>query len=204
MSVQRRPDGAIVFRDVVTSVGIRLVEKDTLTFVLRPGLRLPTGGLADGLAFTPLSTASVDPWLSAELVGGSTWIGATSLQVQAPLYAGWDARRQGVYGRFDVRGGRRIGAGVVWLGPSMIARTKDDLGQDAFHEIAATAGATWAVHPRASITGQVRVPVEMGPRRAYEVAAGVGFTWVVGKARVREEEEDEEDHGEEEEDGHGH
>lgn len=177
----RRRDGKVVFRDIIANAGVRVLQDDTLTVVVRPGLRLPTGGLAEGLSFTPLSTASIDPWLSVDAIAGSTWMLIGGLQGQAPLYRGWDDRRQGAYGRADLRGARRIGAGVIWAGGSLVGRLEDDLGTGSFTEGAAIGGAVWAVHQRWSISGQARVPIYMSPQRQYDAALGVGVTWVVGK-----------------------
>lgn len=181
-SIQRRPDGKIVFRDVVASTGIRVVDNGKQTLILRPGLRLPTGGIAEGLVFSPLSTASVDPWLAVDLVVGADWLFVSTLQGQAPLYAGWDERRQGAYGRLDFQVARRVGgAGIVRAGVSSIGRVKDDRGQGQFYEIAAVAGTTWEAHQRVSIGGSLRVPVLMGPTRSYDVGVGLNVNWVVGK-----------------------
>ncbi|MFK7926781.1 MAG: hypothetical protein AB8H79_01220 [Myxococcota bacterium] len=188
-ALHRRGDGRVVFRDVIASAGWRVMQDDTFTVTVRPGLRLPTGGLAEGLAFTPLSTASVDPWMSADVVMGSTWMLITGVQGQAPLYKGWDDQRQGAYGRADVRGGKRIGTGVVWVGGSLVGRMKDDRGAGSFTEASATGGALWAVHKRWSINGQLRVPVWTSPHRPYDVAVGVGATWVVGKPMPAKKEE---------------
>lgn len=189
-SVQRRPDGRIVFRDMVATAGLRVVDEATLTVIVRPGLRIPTGGVAEGLSFTPRSTASLDPWLSSDVVVGADWLFVGSVQGQVPLYRGWDNRRQGAYGRADVQIARRVGGkGIVRTGVSAVGRLEDDLGQGAFHELAWTAGATVEAHQRVSLGASTRVPVWMGPNRPYVFGVGLNATFIVGKPIAREEDD---------------
>ena len=113
---------------------------------------------------------------------GADWLFVASAQVQTPLYAGWDDRRQGAYGRVDLQVARRVGdRGVARAGVSSIGRLRDDRGQGAFHEVAAVAGISFDVHKRVSLGGNVRVPVLMGPTRSYLAGAGLNATWIVGK-----------------------
>ena len=190
-SIQRRPGGRYVFRDMVATAGVRVVDEGTLTVIVRPGVRIPTGGVAEGLSFTPRSTASLDPWLASDVVVGADWLFVGSVQGQVPLYRGWDNRRQGAYGRADLQIARRVGGkGIVRTGLSGAGRLEDDLGQDDFFEVAWTAGATLLAHQRVSLGANTRVPVWMGPNRPYVFGVGVNATFVVGKPIARKDEDE--------------
>jgi hypothetical protein len=173
-------DGLRVRDAAVEALWLPIVD-DTLTLRLTAGLNLPVGSVAAGAYFTPLSTGSVDPVLSAELVGGATWVGTLAGRARVPLYDGLDRRRQGPYLRADARGGRRIGASVAWVGASSAWQTPSvPVGASPdFAEVAATGGLVVAPWERWSVGANVRVPVWTSAP-AYRVATGLVLRAVLG------------------------
>lgn len=168
-------NGALKTRDSTLGVRARVIDTASMTLRIEPGLSLPTGSTGVGLAYTPLSTGSVDPRLSVDLVTGSTWVLATSANVRVPLYDGLDGQRQGPYGYIDVRGARRLGKPVIpYVGVSAAAATQ----VDAFTEFAGLAGAIWAPNERWALGVNARVPWNA----SYLWAAGLSVSRVVGEA----------------------
>ena len=181
--VQRRVNGDLDPRDAVVGVSWRAVARDDLVVRLQPGLNLPTGGIGSGLYFTPLSTASVDPYLVADATYGSQWLVGGLLVGRASLYPGFDRIRQGAFTRVDLRGARRLGVAIPWIGasavrqfPSAPAGAVPDFG-----ELAAAAGVVFNVADRWSVAGQVRAPVWASANAERQIAGGLSVRTVIGK-----------------------
>jgi len=182
VGAQRHGDGTIDPRDATIGALWLPVVTDEWTVRLQPGLSIPTGGIGSGLSFRPLSTASVDPWLSADIVAGRAWVAGLSLVGRAPLYAGWDDVRQGPFLRVDLRGARRLGKVVVFAGPSAVRQAPGSpaLSTAKFTELAATAGGVFHIAERWSMTAQMRVPAWVTSGGIRQVSGGLGARWVVG------------------------
>ncbi|TNE87147.1 MAG: hypothetical protein EP330_19455 [Deltaproteobacteria bacterium] len=191
--VHRHASGEVDLRD--SNVGLVWTPVWTPNAMLRfrPGLSLPTGGLTSSFLFTPLSTASIDPWLAADWMVGGTWIVGGSLVTRVPLYDGWDLRRQGAFTRADGRLSRRLGLAVPWLGLSVVhqAKSRPAGASPDFAELAASAGSVFALHERWSVTAQLRLPLVVTAGTARQLTGGVALRWVVGN---RDRDEDEEEH----------
>jgi hypothetical protein len=201
LGIHRHSDGDIDLRDGVIGLGWTPLSTDTLTLRLQPGLNLPIGSVEEGFAFTPLSTASIDPFLQVDFVYGGTWLVGTTASARVPLYLGSDRSLQGPFTRMDVWGARRLGDVVPWVGLSLVGLgPSDPVGEPpAFTELSATLGTVVNVSPRWSLTGQLRVPVpEAASAGALRGPAG-GLTVAAVTGRRREEEHEEgdgHDHGE--------
>jgi hypothetical protein len=174
-------DEGLQVRDAAIEALWLPIVQDTFTVRLTAGLNLPVGSAAAGTYFTPLSTGSFDPIVSAEVVGGATWVGTAAVRARVPVYDGFDRRRQGPYVRGDLRGGRRVGASVLWVGgssawqmPSVPVGAAPD-----FSEVAATGGVVVAPWERWSVGANVRVPVWTSAP-AYRVATGLVVRAVLG------------------------
>lgn len=184
LGAQRHSDGSLDPRDAVIGAAWTPLSTDTLVLRLQPGLNLPTGGLGSELYFTPLSTASVDPYLVADAVYGASWLlGATAVG-RASLYDGWDRRRQGLFGRLDVRGARRIGVTVPWLGLSIVGQGQaDPVGSvPSFAELALSVGSVFNLGDRWSLTSQIRGPLWRSEQAELQLSGGLSARMVVGKA----------------------
>jgi len=194
--LQRHADGSFDPRDAVVAAAWTPVSTPEAVLRIHPGLNIPTGGIGQGLNFTPLSTASFDPFLMVDGVLGRTWLGSTTLIARLPLYKGWDLVRQGPFFRADLRGARRIGDVVPWLGLSGVRQLASDPrgASPDFAEIAATAGAVANLSPRWSLTGQARVSLAVTEGTVRQVSGGLAARFVVGKAA----------HDHEHEPGHEH
>jgi hypothetical protein len=188
-------DGDFRVRDAIVAGAWRPTKGSSFTLTVRPGFTLPFAGISETVAFTPLGTRSVDPFLGVDVVGGGAWVGAASAQVQAPLVAGRDGWRQGLYGRLDLRVARRFGQdAVVFTGVSGISRAAGQEPNGNLSEVAWMAGGLYAVSKRVGLNMQVRAPVFMKPARTYNGAVAFGVTYVAGKPR---EPDDADDHGDE-------
>ncbi len=176
---QRWDSGAVDPRDGRIALGFKPVREAALTLSIEPGVSLPLGSVGAPLGFVPLSTGSVDPWLSATLIGGGAWLGVVSVEGRAPLYAGRDGVVQGPFGRADLLGARRFGTVVPWLGVSTVGRTAGSNDTGAFWEISPVAGATWGFADRWAGSLTLRVPVLGGAE--YAVAGGLSVRAVIGK-----------------------
>lgn len=190
MGVQRHTDGNIDARDAVLGVAITPLARDTLVLRLQPGINIPTGGIGSQLYFTPLSTASVDPYLVTDLVYGSTWLAGLSTVGRASLYDGWDRRRQGLFGRLDLRGARRLGIAVPWLGLSLVGQGEaSPVGSvPSFAELAATVGSVFNIDDRWSLTTQLRGPLWRSSAAQMQFSGGLSVRFVVGKPAGEEDE----------------
>lgn len=179
--LQRHTDGSLDPRDATLAALWLPVSSPRLTVRLRPGLSIPTGGIGSGLYFTPLSTASVDPWLSADGVYGEAWLASASLIGRIPLYDGWDRRRQGPFLRGDLRGARRLGFGVAFLGLSAVRQAPSDpVGSvPDFSELAATAGGVANLSERWSATVQLRLPLWASAEATRQLSGGLGLRAVI-------------------------
>lgn len=182
LGLQRRSDGAIDPRDAIVGVSWIAVSEPTLVVRVQPGLNLPTGGLGSQLYFTPLSTASVDPTLTADVVYGATWLVGVSAVSRISLYDGWDRRRQGAFVRADLRLARRLGVLVPWVGTSAVDQLPSDPEGSVprFGELAATVGTVVNLADRWSLTGQLRVPLWRSSEAELQVSGGLSVRWVVG------------------------
>lgn len=185
VGAQRHPDGGIDPRDAVVGVNWVPVARPDLVVRLQPGLNVPTGGLGTGFYFTPLSTASFDPYVMGDLVVGSTWLGSLSVVARTPLYDGWDRLRQGPFVRTDLRAARRVGPAVPWLGLSAVRLFPSDPVGAApdLTELAATGGAVVNASKRWSITAQLRLPLAVSAGAVRQLAGGASVRWVVGRSK---------------------
>lgn len=185
-------DGALNPRDTIVSVTWIPVNQKDLVVRLRPGLSLPTGGIGQDLFFTPLSTSSVDPWLSGDIVYGTTWLLAANAVARVPLYDGWDLRRQGPFLRTDLRGARRLGKWVPSAGLS-IARQAPSVPRGAapdFADVAATAGVLGHLGDRWSVGVQLRAPLWVSEGAPRVIAGGASLRCVVGKAASSDDDDE--------------
>jgi hypothetical protein len=180
--MQRHADGTLDPRDA--SLGVSWTPFSRPEYVLRlvAGLNIPTGGIGSGLFITPLSTASFDPVLMADTVWGRTWLASGTLVARVPVYDGWDQIRQGTFLRVDVRGARRIGDVVPWLGVSGVRQFASDPRGAApdLEEIAGTAGAVANLSPRWSLTGQMRGSLLVSEGTERQLSGGLTLRVVVG------------------------
>lgn len=202
LGAHRHENGELDLRDGVVGLGWTVVAKDTFVLKVEPGLNLPIGSLEDdGLAFTPLSTTSVDPFVQVDVVYGATYLIGSTLSARFPVYAGSDGVRQGAFSRLDVWGARRFGDVVPWVGVSAVGlAASEPIGAPAaFAELAALGGAVFHLAPRWSVTAQTRLPVpEVATRQAVRGPAfGIGVSAVIGGRKEEEHHEgDGHDHGE--------
>ncbi len=180
--LQRQADGALDVRDATLAALWLPISRPDLMLRLQPGLSIPTGGIGTGLYFTPLSTASVDPWLSADLVYGSRWMIGGSAIARVPLYDGWDRRRQGPFLRSDLRGARRVGPGVVFLGASAVRQAPSaPVGAaPSFSELASTAGGVVNLSERWSATAQRRLTLWATEGTQRQLSGGLSARSVIG------------------------
>lgn len=202
LGVQRHVGGQIDPRDAVLGASWTAVSRDDLVVRLQPGLNLPTGGIGSKLYFTPLSTASVDPYLVADATWGGTWLVGGLAVARASLYPGWDRIRQGAFGRLDLRGARRLGPAVPWIGLSAVRQLPSGpVGAvPDFGELAATAGLVANLDERWSLTAQLRAPLWRSTEAERQFAGGLSVRTVLGRTRDDHDEDDGHDHG----DGDGH
>ncbi len=165
---------ALYTRDTVISAQARVIDKPNLALRVAPGISLPSGSANQGFAFTPLSTGSADPWLSADVVWGAAWLLAASAQGRVSLYDGLDGTRQRPYGTVTLKGARRLGRvdGVPWIGAAGSAAP----GQ--FAEVAAVGGFVWAPNERWALSADARVPIVGN----YDWAVGLGIGRIFGEA----------------------
>ena len=147
--------GKLYTRDTVVQAKLRLLDRPSVAWTLAPGLSLPSGSIGTGFATTPLSSGSLDPWLSTDLVAGGTWLVAVSGTGRASLYDGLDGTRQAPYGSVGLRGARRLGRidGVPSVG--LVAAG----APGEFGELAATAGMVWAPNERWGLSVDGRYPL---------------------------------------------
>lgn len=160
-------------RDSVLSAKARVIDRPDLVLRVAPGVSFPTGSAGRSFAFTPLSTGSVDPWLSADLVWGGAWLLAASAQGRVSLYEGLDGTRQGPYGTATLKGARRLGRidAVPWLGVAASG------SPGLYSELAGAGGLVWAPSERWALTVDARVPVVGN----YAWAVGFGVSRVFGE-----------------------
>lgn len=160
LGVQRRTDGTLEARDALVTWRGTLFNSDTFVWRLEPGVTLPTGGLGSQLRFTPLSSASVDPFLSTDVVVGGQMMGVITARARVPIYDGWDLRRQGAFLRSDLRAAYRAGDLVPAAGVSLVrVLPSAPVGAVPDHaEVAVLLSAVWAFHSRWSLASQVRIP----------------------------------------------
>jgi hypothetical protein len=180
--VARHSDGSIDMRDSSVGVDWVPVSESTFTWRIQPGLSIPTGGLGTGFSFTSLSTSSFDPRLRTDVVAGGTWLVSLKLLAHVPVYQGWDLRRQGALFRADLKGLRRIGDFVPWLGLSSVRRLPSDPVGAApdLTDLAASIGTVYTPHARWAIVAQCRYPVWVADGTTSPLAVIVGVRHVVG------------------------
>ncbi len=179
--VQRRSDGSFDSRDATVHAVYRAVAEATAVVTVRAGLSIPTGGAGSAFTFTPLSTASVDPRLSVDAALGATWLVLPSISTRVPIYRGWDGRLQGPFFRADLRGARRFGAVVPWVGLSVTEQMEGShpMLTPAMRELAATGGATIAVGRKWGVNAQVRAPLALGGAATKVWSAAVSVRYVL-------------------------
>ena len=187
--LQRRSDGSLDPRDATMSVTWRALNTDTLVLNVRPGLSIPTGGLGTGFAFTPLSTASVDPRLRVDAAIGSTWLFLPSFTTRVPVYKGWDDRLQGPFLRGDLRGARRFSDVVPWVGLSLSHQMEGShpLFTPPMTELAGTVGAFWAIAERWGVSAQGRAPLWVDGAASPIWSASVACRYVIKKTPKADE-----------------
>ena len=105
--IHRQADGDLDLRDANIGLSWLPLWTPTAMVRVRPGLSVPIGALSNSFLFTPLSTSSLDPWIAADWMVGSTWVVGGSVVTRVPLYEGWDLIRQGPFLRIDARVSRR-------------------------------------------------------------------------------------------------
>ncbi|MFT6819431.1 MAG: hypothetical protein ACJATT_003254 [Myxococcota bacterium] len=179
--VQRRTDGTLDSRDATLHAVYRAVAKPTAVVTVRAGLSIPTGGVGSAFTFTPLSTASVDPRLSVNAALGATWLVLPSVSARLPVYRGWDGRLQGPFLRADLRGARRFGAVVPWLGLSASEQMEGSHPTltPPMRELAATGGATIGVGNKWGINAQIRAPLVVGGMATKVWSAAISVRYVL-------------------------
>jgi hypothetical protein len=189
LGAQRHRDGELDPRDAVVGVSWTAVSRDDLVVRLQPGLNLPTGGLGSGFYFTPLSTGSVDPYLTADATYGSAWLVGGAVVARTSLYPGFDRRLQGTFLRADLRGARRLGIAIPWVGLSAVRQLPSDpVGAvPDFSELALGAGAVVNVSDRWSVMGQLRGALWASDGAERQLAGGVSARTVIGKRRGDDE-----------------
>ncbi len=176
--------GRVALQDSVIGVGVLVVNRPTLVIRAEPSLWLPSGAAVEGLESTVLSTGSVDPALSFDLVAGSTWLMLGGLRARLPLYAGNDGVRNGALARADARLGRRVGGGAVSAGISLAGQEDRGFPATGFVELAAIGGGAVPLDRWTGLEVGMRVPLWMGRReRTYHVAIQVGLNRVFGVDR---------------------
>ena len=197
-AAHRWHDGDLAMRDGLLQGTWQVVDTPTRMVRVHPGLTLPLGAVSSGVAFSPTTTGSFDPWLSADALVGGTWLGGASATVRAPFAAGSDGRRQGLRLRVDVRGARRTSRGVGWVGLSNLVQGPGEVFASTSYGLEAIAG--WVFEPTEtwSVTALLRVPLldRTTFGQDYRGAGGLAL------ARVNRPREKEEVHGPG--DGHDH
>lgn len=194
-------DGPVALRDSVLGVSWVPLATDRGVVRVQPGINVPTGSIdADGdgqMYFTPLSTSSFDPYVVADAVVGTTWLAGGSVVARAPLYAGWDRRRQGVFGRVDARLSRRIRDAVPWVGLSAVRQfPSEPVGSvPEFSELAATVGLVVNAGPEWSVTGQLRGPLWTSEGAERQLSAGLAVRRVLRRREPEHSDDDGHDHG---------
>jgi hypothetical protein len=193
--VHRHADGSFDPRDAVAALTWTPVSRDTLLVRFLPGVNIPTGGVGNGIYTTPLSTASFDPFLTGDVVVGGTWLAGLTGVARVPLYAGWDQIRQGAFLRADLRGARRFGDVVPWLGLSGVRQLPSDPegAVPSATELAATAGGVANLSARWSLTAQLRVSLFVTDDLPRQTSGGLTVRAVVGHPSDAHDHDD--DHG---------
>lgn len=156
-------------RDTLLAAPIRVVDKPGGFWIIGPGVALPTGTLGVDGDFTPLSTGSVDPWLTTSAVVGSGWLATGLAQLRPVLHEGRDGVHQGSYWRADLAVARRFNDNVVRVGLSSAGVMGD------FSELSVSAGGVINLNKEFAVVPWVRVPLTDEP---YDVAGGASISWV--------------------------
>ncbi|MFT5684924.1 MAG: hypothetical protein ACI8RZ_005869 [Myxococcota bacterium] len=171
--------GGIKLQDIQLTAPILLLNKGSWTGRLTPGFTLPLGSTAPALGISPAATGSVDPLLSAQIVGGSAWVVSGRISARMPLVPGLDDARQGLSGAAEISGARRLDRGAVWVGSSLVQQYPGETTLE-LNEVAGVAGALWNVGKQTALAVRVRVPV-WSPNIAYPIAVGLEVRQVLGK-----------------------
>ena len=202
--IQRHTDGRLDPRDGLITARFLAIAKDDMTLRIEPGLSIPTGRIGSELQFTPLSTASVDPWISGDFLYGGKVLGGLSARSRVPLYQGWDRRTQGAFVRVDLRSALRLGAVVPSVGISGVrqapANPVDSVAD--FTELAGVAAVNYAPHKRWSLTAQARIPAWVSEDAIQVFAGGVSVRTVLFNAADMDDKDEDEDEDEDEDDHH--
>ena len=181
--VLRETEGDWLLLDTRVGVSVQAVSTPELVVQLTPGFTLPTGSVGAGFYYTEVSTASVDPTLSVDIVGGGAWVGIGQFYARVPLYDGSDLRRQGPYLSADGRLGRRLDKIVPFVGLGAVRQMPSDpVGAAAdFTEFYTHLGGVVNLADKWSATGTVRVPLWSTDGAIYRVAVGASLKTVFGK-----------------------
>lgn len=173
--------GGLLLQDPTLSAPLLLVDTSPWVARISPGLTLPLGNAVPTLGGSPAATSSVDPWLEAEVVGGSLWMLVARAETRAPLYAGSDGVRQGAFGRADLQLARRLGGrAVAWAGLSPAGQRDNDLGAGGSGELSAVAGGQWNLSQHTALSAHVRLPLTA---TEYPVAIGLGLRQATGSRK---------------------
>ncbi len=175
--------GDLSMLDTRLNVGLQAVSTDSVVVQLTPGVTLPTGAAGANFYYTELSTASVDPTFSVDVVGGAAWVGIGQVYARVPLYDGSDLRRQGPYLSVDGRLGRRLDKVVPYLGLGAVRQLPSDpVGASPdFTELYSHTGAVINLADKWSATGTVRLPMWSSQGATYRFAVGASLKTVLGK-----------------------
>lgn len=176
--VSHDPMGHTGLLDATVTAPATLAAGETVVARIAPGLSLPIGATGmDGVA-TFRSSGSVDPVVSADIVGGGTMVGLATVFVRAPVWKGRDDLRDGVFLRTDAMGGARVGRFVPMAGLSWLRQGDDETDARGYDELSIVAGSTVNLGQHWGLDARVRIPV-MGDHPP--AALILGATRVVGK-----------------------
>ena len=179
-TVMRTLEGELVPRD--STIGALWLPLDGPKGALRTraGLSLPTGSASATLGYTPFSSGSVDPRLGVSGHYGGLWLVAGDVEVRKPLYKGSDDVLQGTFTRSDLKAARRLPQAVTWAGLSYVNVAPTDIGWGLLRELSAVAGGVWTPNEAIGLSGNLRIPISGTPTAPYDIAIGLGITWVTG------------------------
>lgn len=163
--------GTFSLRDVQLALPVLAVRKPTAVWRIAPGLSLPLGSVSSRYDYTLLTTGSLDPTLTSDLIVGGSWLMLLDGSVRVPLHPGFDRIRQGVYGRTGARVARRLGGGAVAMGLSLGGQQQRGLTSPGFVELAGVASLQAPLNERWGLGIDARVPMWTGDTPSPYLAA---------------------------------